>query len=1389
MQESIPFKRWRRKGVDIVVAIIATVPIALIIALVLELLALCYGALIGNFDWHRGPVDGLWTIFGKLQKFLLLVEVTAPDISSALPSLLPSQTFMRDLFKISVILFVPFLVIGRWFTRLFMARYDDEALRAAPTTDVGMQWAGSLGEQQEAAWSWLQARCFKGAGIGRSPALLPWETPTITPFSVVVLTGVNGVGKSHLAEAFSRHIDGSTRLEKLPGSWARWRVSLCVRVHGCMWWRARQEADPWDCGYLVEDSTARGMLPHFLPRRATLLIADELLPATLLDCISRLSERRTKFRNPVRLLVIDTALPASLGLVRDGDSGTWSTAVNDLGEVEVMDLSAVQFGVPQFRGLVYAQQYKVNGEQMHLSGQDSQWGPLVDALDGQPILLAEACRLVQESGTTFDNLMREEDPHEKLIARQLKRPITKLPTDVYGITRELLRERVLVPRAEHRKTSINNALGTNNINDESFQALLVASIANGCNANHLKNLLGWKTQRLTPEILSQVFASSAARDDGINVEDRVPAIKPAVIADELLRKCFKAPRDMPLSDNDTRVDITNMVRNAWLLNPAGTLRTLARWQRQSRHDEFTQAMLKLPTLAELETTDTTLSPETRIEMVRAFWELAILNQGDLEQAGLAMAALDDKDLKKVQLSLVALIKRPEAWGLPAMLLWLKLMFRIWPRGQGITDKQAQDFGRKLLQDARHLLQQSVVYWMSSTPMLQQQIADAFIELLPLFESIARPCSEDAVFRSAADDLYFFPLPIEVDGIKTPIFSLRSQLAEIVATSLTGGQAQTIGEPAQWAYAVMCSLVQSQNANTQDPSLDSWIYQEPEALVSEDRLAFVWGQARCLTLVISLYPSAVEAACDRIVAIAREFPNHEGILYEYASAGANLSSIFIIEGVENISANTEFVVTIGTLFATNMYFQRLSAQVLHHLVVAHMKNGSLAEAEVAAERIAVIAKRFEMEEYIQYFSARSWVAVLNPTFNSNAVNIEAGAEKVSKIAKACPMSDLIQIESAHAWTFLAFALRTISATRTKEAADKVSAIARKFPGLKFIQWMAAEAWQSTAFAYSESDASSTKVAAEQVAAIAKEFPTDIPIQIASAKAWRDLAFASGALRNDASAIEAAAKKVAAIASKFLQLDAIQEPSIEAWSLLANALKDSDATKTEDLAKKIATIAKEFPKNEYIQFYRAAAWRYVVWAYRNSNAEASEAAAKFVAAIAEEFLTNVPMQAQKAEAWKFVAFAQGQRGNTVATEAAANVIALVAKDNLGHRDIHFHSAQAWQYLAETHSSSSAASTEVACERVAAIAKDFGLDEEIQYECAVAWRFLSGSAVKFSDRARMDFALAKLDGLCHEQKEGVLSWKVGTVFPRVWAERDSARIMVKSWRLKHDDPAVDG
>lgn len=198
---------------------------------------------------------------------------------------------------------------------VLLARFDGKTLRVDFPGKPLPAGPNTLSPQQEAGWTQLQRWCRAGSGPGAVPFWRPWRVPQVAqPLSVVLLSGMTQRGQRVLIERFSRQLDGSVDLEQAGGRWAGLWFRLRVKRDDACWWRERQDGDPWDCGYLVNDPATRKALQRFLPRRSTLVVAVADWPvAALRQEIEALHARRALFQHPVRVLVMASDDPVRAG--------------------------------------------------------------------------------------------------------------------------------------------------------------------------------------------------------------------------------------------------------------------------------------------------------------------------------------------------------------------------------------------------------------------------------------------------------------------------------------------------------------------------------------------------------------------------------------------------------------------------------------------------------------------------------------------------------------------------------------------------------------------------------------------------------------------------------------------------------------------------------------------------------------------------------------------------------------------------------------------------------------------------------------------------------------------------------------------------------------------
>ena len=169
-----------------------------------------------------------------------------------------------------------------------LARFDGAVLRVAPAQPLP-----EVRPEEALPLAALRAWCL-------AEPTRHWAMQAVTPLP--------GLDLARALEALQRELDGDFLLRSLPPGWPRLGLRLRVKAADALPARWRPRDAPWDAGYLVDDAGVRAALPHFRPRRPTLMVADAMPDAALRAAIDTLAAAAPQFRWPVRLVV-----PAPLG--------------------------------------------------------------------------------------------------------------------------------------------------------------------------------------------------------------------------------------------------------------------------------------------------------------------------------------------------------------------------------------------------------------------------------------------------------------------------------------------------------------------------------------------------------------------------------------------------------------------------------------------------------------------------------------------------------------------------------------------------------------------------------------------------------------------------------------------------------------------------------------------------------------------------------------------------------------------------------------------------------------------------------------------------------------------------------------------------------------------
>ncbi len=184
------------------------------------------------------------------------------------------------------------------------AGFDTQALRppAAAQSERARLKAQAVGVRALTAW------CLTGA--------VPKPKLRLAVGALRGAVGAEAVALMGWADAFARQMDGGIRLDALPTRAAglAWRIQ--AKLNDARPWRSRRPDDPWDAGWaLSTPPSLRRLQTAWMPRRATLVLADAADHVALRLALAALWQRHESFRHPVRWLWVGggTELPAAPG--------------------------------------------------------------------------------------------------------------------------------------------------------------------------------------------------------------------------------------------------------------------------------------------------------------------------------------------------------------------------------------------------------------------------------------------------------------------------------------------------------------------------------------------------------------------------------------------------------------------------------------------------------------------------------------------------------------------------------------------------------------------------------------------------------------------------------------------------------------------------------------------------------------------------------------------------------------------------------------------------------------------------------------------------------------------------------------------------------------------
>ena len=185
------------------------------------------------------------------------------------------------------------------------ARFDGLALRP-PAAEPGQ---ARLQADRPGPWQALEAWCWTSrAGTSTGPQA---GRALGAGLAVAALDGEDAEACRCWVDAFARQLDGSSRLDALPGRAAGLAWRLQIQLLDTLAWRARRTRDPWDAGWALSSPAALDRWrAHFMPRRPTLVLADAADFPALQPALAGLAARSLGWRQPVRWLWVGRGDPA-----------------------------------------------------------------------------------------------------------------------------------------------------------------------------------------------------------------------------------------------------------------------------------------------------------------------------------------------------------------------------------------------------------------------------------------------------------------------------------------------------------------------------------------------------------------------------------------------------------------------------------------------------------------------------------------------------------------------------------------------------------------------------------------------------------------------------------------------------------------------------------------------------------------------------------------------------------------------------------------------------------------------------------------------------------------------------------------------------------------------
>jgi hypothetical protein len=1061
---------------------------------------------------------------------------------------------------------------------------------------------------------WLDA----GAGDGFWGHVWPRKpttrrVPGWQPLALALLTGANGVGKSAMALHFAKQTAGCLQIDDShePRK-AAWHDRLNTWSRTVLTWRRRRAGDPWDVGFLVpHDQAMLEALRQWEPRRPTLLLIDEPSSAAT-ECLKVLEARRHLFWHPVRVLLLDQALPLALEPYL-GSAALEPPAIT-LTHGGALDLGELTFDAAAVRSMWNSLCRQVGELSAGGSTTSKLWasgdvGLAVAISQGNPLQVA----------LLLDQLRRTPLSLERWVANACHIDGVLSAAALEFADHHAVRHRLVADRA---RDLVETYLSTMQRLDPGLSEVLMPAVAAATVTAGLR-LDDGTAARVDARALDELFPGRHRAADPV----WVPPVRPTIVARAFLTDWIgrvAAPR----------VRALEVARLAWRLEPEGALRGMHDRgvlpdNLQAAMREVREARADLRLSMPLAKGDCIAVLCDRAPAGDAINSVQALDLGDREQLlqWLRRRMEDSARRTPEPLGAALLALRFVAWALPLSaiedkedaLAWgMTQMDRWMPAVNSLRLSGARQ--RELADALDAFLLAAFAHWGADWP----QKLDVWTT--QLFQAGAVPGLR--VCRRLVREARQVEFAGQgMDGPEVAAGAMRWRLATQFA-------ARRQGERGLEAALLLASQAERLATARPDFAAQAMLQKErTQAWRHATFAASLLGGERALEVSRSL-AERVEA----IVTAQPEFAAHAGLQHERAEAWryATLAASLLggergLEVSRSLTERVEAIATARPEFATHAGLQYQRAQAWRHATYAAGQLGGERGLEVTrslAERVEAIATaqpEFAAHAGLQNERAEAW---RNVTYAAGQLGGERGlevtrslADRVEAIATARPEFTAhggLQYDRAQAWCYATYAASVLGGERGLEVtwslAERVEAMAVarfEFTAHGGLQYERAQAWRYATYAASllggERGLEVTRSLAERVEAIATaqpEFTAHGGLQYERAQAWRYATSAACRLGG--------------------------ERGLEVTRSLAERVEA------------IATAQPEFTAHGGLQYERAQAWRYATSAACRLGGEqaleVSRSLAERVEAIATaqpEFAAHAGLQHERAEAWTHVA----------------------------------------------------------------------------------------------------------------------------------------------------------